>query len=244
MAQPTIPQPFASESSPPETTPQQAQLPNETNSNGSFDRLSLPFAARLPILVSVAGTSGVFMGLVHGSKESGLRFRAEHAHKLPTTQTGWYLYHKSKNYHVMLGGIKEGGRMAVKCGFWSGLFAVFEEGVDRGRAAVVRQYRTVRWNGEEREELVAGNRDFVSTMLAGLGTAGVFSAWNRFPLPTAVRLAKMGAWWGLGFGVLQDAVNLLRGRRLGYVEFVKRHTIGMGGEDDVKETDDVAPAPG
>ena len=48
-------------------------------------------------------------------------------------------------------------------------------------------------------------------------------------MPTAVRVAKMGAKAGLGFGVLQDGVSLLRGRRLGYVEFVKRHAFGRDG---------------
>ena len=76
------------------------------------------------------------------------------------------------------------------------------------------------------EARVAGNRDCASSMLAGLGTAGIFSARNRFPLPTAARTAKMGAKAGLAFGVLQDGVSLLRGRRVGYVEFVKRYTVG------------------
>ena len=54
-------------------------------------RLSLPFVLRLPILVAVGGTAGGLLGLIHGANETGLRFRAENAHRLPTTQTGWYL---------------------------------------------------------------------------------------------------------------------------------------------------------
>lgn len=107
--------------------------------------------------------------------------------------------------------------------------------MDRGRAAVVRGFRS-----HVHPELVLDAetvdrglipRDFMSTVLAGLGTAGAFSVWNRFPMPTATRIMKMGAKAGLGFGLLQDAVGLMRGRRLGYVEFVKRHTIGV---DDTK----------
>jgi hypothetical protein len=45
-------------------------------------------------------------------------------------------------------------------------------------------------------------------------------------MPTAVRVMKLGAKAGLGFGLVQDVVSLLRGRKLGYVEFVKRHTFG------------------
>jgi len=173
------------------------------------------------------------MGVAHGSNESGLRFRAEHAHRLPTSQAGWYLYHKSKNYHMLLGGIIEGLRMSVRLAWWVGLYVMTEEGVDRGRAAVVRHYRAAVQDAASEADVarVAGNRDFVSSVLAGLGTAGAFSAWNRFPLPTAVRLAKTGAKVGLGFGLAQDVVSLLRGRRLGYVEFIKKHTIGTSEEE-------------
>ena len=87
---------------------------------------------------------------------AGMRFRAEHSHVFPTTRTGWYLYHKSKNYHVMLGGIKEGLKMGTKVGFWAGGFFLVEEAVDRKR-------RT---------------KDFLSTVVAGLTTAGAFSAWS------------------------------------------------------------------
>jgi hypothetical protein len=170
----------------------------------SSHRLSIPFALRLPALVAVGATTGSLLGLVHGANETGLRFRAENAHRLPVTQTGWYLYHKSKNYVAMLGGIKEGVRMAGKQACWVGVFVASEEG-----------------------EVEGASKDFVSTVFAGLGTAGLFSAWNRFPLPTAARVAKMGAKVGLLFGVLQDAVSMMRGRRLGYVEFVKRHTVGV-----------------
>jgi hypothetical protein len=190
----------------------------------SSHRLSIPFALRLPALVAVGATTGSLLGLVHGANETGLRFRAENAHRLPVTQTGWYLYHKSKNYVAMLGGIKEGVRMAGKQACWVGVFVASEEGVDRARGAVSRIWSGMR--EDDHGEVEGASKDFVSTVFAGLGTAGLFSAWNRFPLPTAARVAKMGAKVGLLFGVLQDAVSMMRGRRLGYVEFVKRHTVG------------------
>jgi len=190
----------------------------------SSHRLSIPFALRLPALVSVGGISGGLLGLIHGANETGLRFRAENAHRLPVTQTGWYLYHKSKNYVAMLGGIKEGVRMAGKQACWVGVFVASEEGVDRARGAVSRIWSGMREN--DHGEVEGASKDFVSTVFAGLGTAGLFSAWNRFPLPTAARVAKMGAKAGLAFGILQDITSMMRGRRLGYVEFVKRHTFG------------------
>ena len=195
-------------------------------------RLSLPFPLRLTGFLTASGIAGFFLGTIHGSNESGLRFRAENAHRLPHSQTGWYLYHKSKNYHVALGGIKEGFKMAGRLSVLMGVFVVGEEFVDRGRGAVVRTWRDVRGRNGIRElreledETPAGNRDFVSTLLAGVGTGGAYAVWHGFQLPTAVRLMKMGAKVGLVYGVMQDAVGLLRGRRLGYVEFIKRHTFG------------------
>lgn len=173
---------------------------------------------------------------------AGLRFRAENAHRLPTSEVGWFLYHKSKNYNAMLGGVREGLRMGVKLGVWGGLFFWAEEGVDRLRGAAVRgwagfQDRRKMERGWERdigldriedeEGLRWVQRDFLSTTVAAISTAGAFSAWNRFPLPTAARTAKMGLKAGVAFGLMQDAVGLVRGRKLGYVEFIKR-TVGIG----------------
>ncbi|KAK5122555.1 hypothetical protein LTR85_003818 [Meristemomyces frigidus] len=230
----------------PTTTPQilsDSNAPfNQLLADSAQSRLSIPFAFRLPLATTIASFAGFLLGISHGTTEAGLRFRAENAHRFPTTQTGWYLYHKSKNYHILLGGIKEGLKMAGKQAVWVGVFFGMEECIDRGRAGVVRQWKGFRGASEE-ERMIAGNRDFVSSVLAGLGTAGAFSAWNRFPVPTAARVAKMGAKVGLGFGLLQDLTSLLRGRRLGYVEFVKRHTIGTGGGPLI-ESDGVAATAG
>ncbi|CAK4031813.1 Hypothetical predicted protein [Lecanosticta acicola] len=214
------------------------------------DRLSLPLYFRIPLACTIGSVSGLLLGLAKGSNDAGYRFQAENAHRLPTTSTGWYFYHKSKNYNMMLGGVKEGTKQAARYTLWVGMFFILEEGVDRGRAAGWRLWGRVKGGeykrgssleqalAEDQEEAidekqVLMNRDCISSMLAGLGTAGIFSAWNRFPLPTAARTAKMGARAGLVFGLLQDAVSLVKGRRVGYVEFVKRHTLGSKGEDDL-----------
>lgn len=225
---------------PPESTPK-SSLPQIRVLN---ERLSLPLGARLPLACLSGGVAGLILGLAKGGQDSGYRFQAENAHRLPTSTTGWFLYHKSKNYNMMLGGIVEGMKQAFKFSLITGCFFVLEEGIDRGRAAGVRMWRRVS-SGEfakgaslERmldegvdgveEKQVAGNRDCVSSMLAGLGSAGIFSAWNRMPVPTAARIARMGAKAGLAFGLLQDALSLVRGRRVGYIEFIKRHTVGEG----------------
>jgi len=122
------------------------------------NRLSLSYKNRLSAATTCAFFTGVFLGLSHGSQTAGLRFRAENSHRFPITSTGWYLYHKSKNYHMMLGGVKEGLKLGSKVAFWAGGFFVIEEAVDRVRG---------------------GKRDFASTVMAGLSVAGGFSAWSR-----------------------------------------------------------------
>ncbi|KAF2217388.1 hypothetical protein CERZMDRAFT_31636 [Cercospora zeae-maydis SCOH1-5] len=190
----------------PQLQPQRPRTPIQLRNDA--ERLSLPLHSRLPLSTAIASMTGLILGLAKGIQDTNFRFRAENAHRLPTTQQGWFLYHKSKNYNMMLGGIKEGTRQSFKFAAWTGLFFLLEEG---------------------EEEIVRDSTDCVSSMLAGLGTAGMFSAWNRFPIPTAARTAKMGAKAGLAFGVLQDLVSLLKDRRVGYVEYAKR--IAGGGQN-------------
>ena len=55
---------------------------------------------------------------------ASLRFLAENVHRPPTTVQGWYFYNKTKNYKVILGGLKgaaaEGGRLAAAGAGWVG----------------------------------------------------------------------------------------------------------------------------
>ncbi|KAK1569785.1 uncharacterized protein LY79DRAFT_674444 [Colletotrichum navitas] len=166
----------------------------------SESRLSIPTAARIPLAGVVGFGIGATLGLAHGGRTAQLRFRAEHAHKMPTTTTGWYLYHKSKNYHAMRGGIREGLRMGSRLSFWTLMAFGLESTVDRYR----------------------GKSDLLSTVLASLTVAGSFSLWNRFSLPTAARTARYGLLFGLVYGGMQDVVGLARGRSVGYVDFIRR----------------------
>ncbi|KAI9848188.1 MAG: hypothetical protein M1837_000862 [Sclerophora amabilis] len=161
-------------------------------------RLSLPFPLRLTLCTSIATLTGLSLGVSHGAQTAALRFRAEHAHKLPKTATGWYLYHKSKNYNVMFGGVREALKMGAKVSVYVAGFFTIEEAVDRAR----------------------GTKDFGSTVVGGLGVAGAFSAWNRFPLAVAARTAKLGLLVGLGFGLVQDTIGLARGRRPAYMNLL------------------------
>ncbi|OBT43381.1 hypothetical protein VE00_05710 [Pseudogymnoascus sp. WSF 3629] len=193
------------------TPTQKAALSASRTARTTDARLSLPPPHRLLLGTSTAFLVGLTLGGSHGFGSAGLRFRAENAHRLPKEPTGWYLYHKSKNYRMMLEGVKEGVRMGARVAVWTGLFLGTEEV----------------WDG------VLGRREVGSTVVASLTVAGGFSLWNRFPMATAARTARTGLAIGLAYGLAQDAVGALRGRRPGYVDFVMGR--GYGGRERGRE---------
>ncbi|KAI0599042.1 hypothetical protein F4775DRAFT_591829 [Biscogniauxia sp. FL1348] len=164
-------------------------------------RLSIPPLLRIPAAATTAFGIGMTLGLAHGSKMAGLRFRAEHAHKLPTTTTGWYLYHKSKNYHLALGGLKEGIKVGARLSVLS----------------------TAMFCAENLFDVYRGTKDFVSTVMASLAIAGGFSLWNRFSAAETARTARKGLLFGLAYGGIQDVVSLAKGRPVGYITFIRKH---------------------
>lgn len=188
---------------PPTPTPSPtapSALPRSPFPYDPYPRLSLSPPARITLGTTVSAIVGFSLGATQGGQTAQLRFRAEHAHKMPDSTAGWYLYHKSKNYHVMYGGLREGFRMAARTGVWTLMALSLESTVDRCR----------------------GTSDLFSTIIASLSVAGAFSLWNRFTFSTAARTAKSGLVFGLAYGGVQDMLSAARGRRLGYVEFVRR----------------------
>lgn len=163
-------------------------------------RLSLPTPIRLTFAAGSSFLMGLGLGTTHGSTSAGYRFRAENAHRLPSTPTGWYLYHKSKNYHMAFGGIKEGIKMGSKMAVWTGAFFWIED----------------QWDD------IRGKKDVVNTVLASATVAGAFSLWNRFPLITAARTAKTGLAIGLAFGLAQDLLSTVKGRPPCYLKFMSK----------------------
>lgn len=119
-------------------------------------RLSIPDAVRIPLASSTALFIGFTLGVSQGIKTAGMRFRAEHAHKLPATKIGWYFYHKSKNYNSIWGGAKEGARMGAKISFWT--TAIF------GIEHMFDAYR--------------GTADIFNTVTACVTVSGAFSLWS------------------------------------------------------------------
>ena len=121
------------------------------------NRLSLFWSQRVFLGVLGGFSVGAITGARNGSQEAGLRFRAENSHRLPKSDKGWYFYHKTKNYQMMLHGIKGGFRTGSKLSFLVGGFFVAEEVMDRVR---------------ERQ-------DFLSTTIAGAGVGGLHSLWRK-----------------------------------------------------------------
>ncbi|KAJ3457021.1 hypothetical protein MRS44_014162 [Fusarium solani] len=212
MATPASPRPgwapstaaLPSDLEPPSAFPQDA-----------FPRLSVPTPTRLMLGTISSALVGFSLGATQGGQMAQLRFRAEHAHKMPDTTTGWYFYHKSKNYHAMQGGIREGFRMGLKTGLWSMMALSLESTVDRYRGA----------------------SDMFSTTIATLTVAGAFSLWHRLSFTTAARTARYGLMFGLVYGGIQDLVGLARGRPIGYVEFLRRRG-GRSGQSHSDHEDD------
>ena len=109
-------------------------------------RVNIP--QRVLLVPGTAFIVGSAIGLVRGGRRASLRFLAENAHRPPKTVEGWYFYNKTKNYRVMLGGMKGAGMEGSRlCGI-----ALCYVGLER-----VIPWRTMKEIG------------------AGVGTGAVFS---------------------------------------------------------------------
>lgn len=122
-------------------------------------RLGIEVKDRLPYTAVSSFSAGMAIGSAHGTKMAAYRFRAENAHRFPTSAKGWYLYHRNKNYAVIVGGVKEGVKLGVKLSSAALAFCVFEETVDYMRH---------------------DRRDFLSSLTAGLSLSGIYSMLGRF----------------------------------------------------------------
>ena len=136
----------------------EGRIPTEEQLNEIYrrSRLNVPSPVRIPLASGIAFLVGLSLGTAQGSKMAGMRFRAEHAHKLPDTTTGWYLYHKSKNYHAALGGLVEGVKMGARVAFWTTTMFTIENMFDTYR----------------------GTADVLNTVTSCVAVAGGFSLWS------------------------------------------------------------------
>ncbi|KIW84992.1 hypothetical protein Z517_00380 [Fonsecaea pedrosoi CBS 271.37] len=181
------------------------------------ERLSIPLVLRAPTLMLASFACGFSLGASQGATKGAYRYRAENAHRLPTTQTGWFLYQKSKNYHAMLGGIKEGVRFGSVCTGWATMFMVTEEMVDLSRARLFAR-------GDD--DVAIGQRDFGSTVIAGMTLAGIYS-WKRgLDHFAAAQTARSALRLSLAYGLVQDLAASIRGNPPAYISWLRRKLWG------------------
>lgn len=122
-------------------------------------RLGMDIENRLPLTALTAFSVGLGVGANHGARKAAYQFRAENAHRFPTTSTGWFQYHKTKNYKAIVGGVFDGVRLGTRLGVGAMAFVLFEETVDCARH---------------------DRRDFLSTVIAGLSFSGIYSLLGNY----------------------------------------------------------------
>lgn len=88
-------------------------------------------------LTSMSAVMGFSIGALIRARETGLQFTAENSHRKPTTQKGWYLYHRNKNYAIGWGAIRGGMAYALKFGGFLGAFFAGDVALDLMRGGVV-----------------------------------------------------------------------------------------------------------
>ncbi|GAA5815387.1 hypothetical protein MFLAVUS_008895 [Mucor flavus] len=145
-------------------------------------RAGLTTKPRLLLMTSIGGFWGFSIGAFLGGQQSGLQYLAENAHKLPTTVQGWYFYHKTKNYRMMLGGVKRGIRFAGKTGGLCLLYGSLEAAIDD----------------------IRGEADVMNSVTAGVATGTLFSTFTKLTRGSFRYSVLFGAMFGLAAGGLSD----------------------------------------
>ena len=195
----------------------------------SYHRIGLPPASRIVIVAGLTGSVGFLQGLKKGSDIAVLCYRAENAHLTPTSKAGWYLYNKSKNYHAIVGGIKQGFKTGGQFFAWSTLFLGLEGGIDAARGRIFASRKE-----DENGELRRGQADFLSTISAAVAVAGIYSWWTGMDRFASSRMTSKATRGALAYGLGQDALGWLRGERTWYIDGALR-LIGRGSEDSLSE---------
>ena len=144
----------AQQSPPPPATPDSVSHWYKLFDSASPPRLGMEIQKRLPYTTNAAFATGMVIGCSYGGKKAAYQFRAENAHRFPTSGAGWLQYHRAKNNIVFVNAVKEGLRMGFKLGASAFTFCLFEETVDYARH---------------------DQRDFLSTVTAGLSFSGIYS---------------------------------------------------------------------
>ncbi|KAI8875172.1 hypothetical protein K501DRAFT_138264, partial [Backusella circina FSU 941] len=163
-------------------------------------RASLDPSTRVFLISSMGAFWGFSMGAFLGAKHSGLQYLAENAHRLPTTVQGWYFYHKTKNYRMMLGGVQRGLRFATKTGGVCLMYGAIEAGLDE----------------------VRGEADVFNSVVAGMTTGTLFSVLTKLTRGSVRYSLFFGAMFGLATGGLSDLHKMASGQPPSYIGYLKK----------------------
>ena len=184
-------------------------------------RLGLHPVLRIPFISTISFFTGFGLGSAHGSTTAALRYRAENAHRVPSSRTGWYLYGKSRNYHAIIGGVTNGVKDGARFAAWTTLFLAIEDGLDRARGKILASAQD-----KEDGKLARGQRDFLNTVSAAVAFSGLYGWSHGFDRWSAQRLTRSAVRFAVPFGLAQDVLASLRGDRPWYVDWVLGRTIG------------------
>jgi hypothetical protein len=175
------------------------------------ERLGMPAAVRAPFITGASFITGFGLGVTAGGRKAADRYRAENSHRFPTSQAGWYLYHRSKSYNTVVGGVKEGVKFGGQITIFTGVFMGVEEIMDRSRSKVFAR-------GDE--DYATGQKDFANTVIAGMSTSGLYILWKRMDVFAAGKMARMALKYSLAYGLAQDLLASFKGESPAYVRWV------------------------
>jgi len=167
------------------------------------NRLSRPGPARLTFYFTYSVAVFSVIGFLRARRFAAHQFLAENSHRLPTSDAGWYLYHRAKNYRVVWRGIKGGFKYGLAGGASAFLYGFVEEAWDQG----VRR----------------GKVDALGSVVAGTTVAAAFALLRRMRMRPALRCLRVGMGLGLVSGVSQDLLRWCQGAPPWYIENLRKN---------------------
>lgn len=195
----------------------------------TYDRLGMHPLLRIKYMAGLTGAIGFLRGLKTGSDIAILCYRAENAHLTPTSKAGWYLYGKSKNYHGIMGGAKQGCKTGAKYFGWAALFLSLEGGLDAARGQLFASRKE-----DEKGELRKGQADFLNTVSAAVAVAGIYSWKSGMDRFASARMTRGALRFALPYGLSQDLLAWIKGENAWYIDGISR-LIGRGDGDLVSK---------
>lgn len=175
------------------------------------NRLSRPGPARLVFYFTNGIAIFWILGFIRTRRLAAHQFLAENSHRLPTSDAGWYLYHRAKNYRVVWRGANGGVKYGLAGGAYAFLYGFVEEAWDQG----VRN----------------GKVDAGGSVVAGTVTAGVFAMWKRMGIRQTWRCLRVGMGLGLISGILQDLLRWSRGAPPWYVTSLQKQRTRLSEQE-------------